>query len=88
MSLSTEATYRAAVDAARSTRQTSKSVARTAYAFDPANLATYIAALNDADVAYATAVNSAADTLNIPVGNLGYYYSIPGAKWTPLLASA
>lgn len=88
MSLATEATYRAAVQTARGIRQTSKASARATYAFDPANLAAYIVALNDADVAYVTSVNAAANTLDLPVGNLGMYYSIPGAEWTPLLTMA
>lgn len=88
MALSDDVTYRNAVLAAEATRQGSKSSAFTTYAYNPSNLAAYIIALNDADAAYMTAVNTAANTLNTPVGNLGYSGPILGAGWTPLLSSA
>lgn len=88
MSLSTEQTYRAAVTLAESVRQQSKAAAFVTYGYVAANLATYQTAIADADVAYFTSVNTAADALNESVGNLGYARPIPGASWTPLLASA
>lgn len=88
MSLATENTFRAAVQTAEAVRQQSKAAARVTYAFDPANLAAYIVALNDADVAYVTSVNTAANTLDLPIGNIGLSGPIPSAPWTPLLTMA
>ena len=88
MSLATELTYRNAVSVAESTRQQSKAAAFVTYGFVAANLAAYKVALADADVAYVTAVNTAANTLDEQVGNLGYNGPIVGANWTPLLAIA
>lgn len=88
MSFSGEQTFRAAVALAEGVRQQSKAAAFVAYGYVAANLTTYITALADADVAYFTSVNTAADAVNESLGNTGYSGSIPGASWTPLLASA
>ncbi len=88
MSFATEQTYRNAVQTARAIRQQSKAAARITYTFDPANLAAYIVALNDAEATYVTSVNTAANTLDVPIGSLGIPGNIPGAPWTPLQAIA
>lgn len=88
MSLATELTFRNAVLAAESARQTSKAAAFTTYAYDPANLAAYKIAIADADAAYYTSVNSANGTLDLQIGNLGLSGAIPGAAWTPLITMA
>lgn len=88
MSFSGEQTYRAAVIAAEAVRQQSKAAAFVSYAFNPSNLTTYKTALSDADVAYFNSVKTAADALNDTSGTLGLAGPIPGAGWTPLLASA
>lgn len=54
-----------AVNAAEGVRQTAKASAFTTYAFNPANLAAYKAALVAADVAFETAFTSAASTAGI-----------------------
>lgn len=88
MSLATEQTFRTAVLLAESVRQQSKAAAFVTYAWDPANLAAYKIALADADVAYVTSVNTAANTLDEQIGNVGLSGPIDGARWTPLLAMA
>lgn len=88
MTLATENTFRAAVVTAEQVRQQSKAAAFTTYAYNPSNLAAYIIALNDADVAYVTSVNSAANTLDLPIGNIGLSGPILSAPWTPLLSMA
>jgi hypothetical protein len=62
MATAAEQTFIRAVFAAEQTRQTSKASAFTTYGFVQANLAAYITALEAADNAYITAVNSAAST--------------------------
>src|SRR5258708_5625729 len=81
MATAAELTFARAIMAAEGVRQVAKAAAAVTYAFNPANLATYEAALTAADVAYITAVNSAANTLNLAgytvpnsgpsVGNVG-----------------
>ena len=71
MAIAAEIAFMAAVSAAESTRQAAKVAAFTTYAFNPANLAAYKIALEDADVAYVTAVNAARNTADLQVGTLG-----------------
>jgi hypothetical protein len=65
MASAVEATFWQAVNNAAGVKQVAYAAAFTAYAFNPANLATYKAALVTADVAYDAAVNSAATTAGI-----------------------
>lgn len=83
MATAAELTYMAAVQLAEGTRQASKAAAFTTYGFVQANLAAYIIALEDADVAYITAVNTAKNAANIPVGQQGINGPIPTA-WASL----
>jgi hypothetical protein len=65
MATATEATFWAAVTAAAGVRQVAYAAAQATYAaagFTPGARATYIAAAVTADIAYDTAVNSAATT--------------------------
>lgn len=71
MATAAEITFMAAVSLAEGTRQASKVAAFTTYGFVQANLAAYKIALEDADVAYVTAVNTARDAANIQIGLLG-----------------
>jgi len=71
MAIAAELTFMAAVTAAEGARQAAKVAAFTTYAFVPANLAAYKIALEDADVAYVTAVNAARNTADLQVGLLG-----------------
>lgn len=71
MAIAAEIAFMAAVTAAEGTRQGARDAARTTYAFNPANLAAYKIALEDADVAYVTAVNAARNTADLQVGLLG-----------------
>lgn len=71
MATAAEVTFANAVAAAEGVRQVAKAAAFTTYAFAPAGLATYIAALLAADVAYITAVNAALNTSALTLGNLG-----------------
>jgi hypothetical protein len=68
MATAAELTFCNAVRVAEGVRQVAKAAAFAAYGFVAANLATYIAALQAADNAYVTSVNSAANTL----GAAGY----------------
>lgn len=68
MATAAEQTFNAAVMKAEGIRQSAYAAAFTAYGFVAANLATYITALEAADNAYVSAVNSAASTL----GAAGY----------------
>lgn len=83
MALAAEITFMNAVLAAEGTRQGARDAARTTYAFNPANLAAYKIALEDADVAYVTAVNTARDAANIQIGTLGINGPVPTA-WASL----
>lgn len=65
MATAKEQAFIVAVNAAAGVRQTAKAVAAAAYGFVAANYATYVTALIAADVAYATAVASAATTAGI-----------------------
>jgi hypothetical protein len=60
-----EATLWQAVVSANAVRQAAQSAALATYAFVPANLAAYRAALVAADVAFVTSINSAASTASI-----------------------
>lgn len=71
MAIAAEIAFMAAVTAAEGTRQGAKVAAFTTYGFAPANLAAYKIALEDADVAYVTAVNAARNTADLQVGLLG-----------------
>lgn len=68
MATAAEFTFAAAVRAAEGVRQAAKQAAFVTYSFVAANLAAYITALEAADNAYITSVNSAASTL----GAAGY----------------
>lgn len=71
MASAAESTFINAVIAAESIRQAAKASAFTTYAYAPASLAAYRTALVAADVAYITAVNTAASTAGITL-NSGY----------------
>jgi hypothetical protein len=83
MATPTELTFMNAVALAEGTRQAAKVAAFTTYAFNPANLAAYKIALEDADVAYVTAVNAARNTADLQVGTLGISGPVPTA-WASL----
>lgn len=83
MAIAAEITFMNAVLAAEGTRQNAKYAAFLTYAFVPANLAAYKVALEDADVAYVTAVNAARDAANIQIGLLGINGPVPTA-WASL----
>jgi hypothetical protein len=68
MATAKESTFFAAVSAAEAVRQAAKAAAFVTYGFVQANLAAYLTALEAADNAYITSVNSAASTL----GAAGY----------------
>jgi hypothetical protein len=65
MATAAEQTFIRAVNAAEGTRQAAKAAAFATYAFVPANLAAYNTALVAADVAFETAVVSAATTAGL-----------------------
>lgn len=88
MSFAGEQTFRAAVIAAEGVRQQSKAAAFVTYGYVAANLAAYKVALNDADSAYFSSVNTAFNTMDVPTGNTGLSGPIPGAGWTPIIAMA
>lgn len=74
MALLTERTFIVAVQVAEGVRQAAKAAALatfTAAGFTPAAQATYATALAAADVAYITAVNSAANTSGLQLNTLG-----------------
>lgn len=73
MATAAEQTFARAVQAAEGVRQAAKQAAFVTYGFVAANLAAYEAALTAADVAFTTAVNSAANTLSLAG------YTIPNA---------
>jgi hypothetical protein len=77
MALAAEIVFQTAVSAAESTRQASRASAFTTYGFVAANLAAYKTALAAADVAYITAVNAAANTSGLLMGNIGQTGPIP-----------
>ncbi len=86
MALAAEQAFYNAVVAAESVRQASKVAAFNTWAFQPgAPAVTYVTALSDADVAYTTAVNSAADTSNLLMGNVGQTGPIPWAQWANIV---
>lgn len=82
MALLTETTFQTAVMVAESTRQSTKAAALVTYGFVAANLAAYKTALAAADVAYITAVNAAANTSGLLMGNLGETGPIPTVSAT------
>ncbi len=77
MALAAEIVFQTAVSAAESTRQATKSAAFVTYGYVAANLATYKSAVAAADVAYITAVNAAANTSALLMGNIGQSGPIP-----------
>lgn len=83
MAIPAEVTFMAAVSLAESTRQAAKAAAFTTYGFVQANLAAYKIALEDADVAYTTAVNTARDAANIQIGQIGANGPVP-TTWASL----
>ena len=84
MATATEQTFIRSVAAAEGVRQVAKASAFVTWAFQQgAPLATYIAALSAADVAYITAVNSALNTLG-GTGNAGQSGPIAG-NWASVL---
>lgn len=86
MALAAEIVFINAVAVAEATRQASKAAAFATYGWVAANLATYKIALADADVAYVTAVNAAANTADLLLGNLGLTGPIP-TTWASLAAA-
>lgn len=76
MATAAELTFINAVRVAEGVRQAAQAAAFTTYGFVAGNLAAYIAALESADNAYVTSVNSAASTL----GAAGY--TIPNTGGT------
>jgi hypothetical protein len=86
--IAAEQTFFNAVVAAEATRQHSKSLAFAAYAYNPANLTTYRTALQDADTAYFTAVNTALNASNLPLGNLGFGGPLDVSNWCSLQGMA
>lgn len=82
MATSAEITFMAAVSAAELTRQNARASAFTTYGFVAANLAAYKTALAAADVAYITAVNAAANTSGLLLGNHGHTGPIPTTQAT------
>lgn len=87
--IAAEQTFYEAVRTAAGVRQTSYSVAFSAYAYNPANLTTYRTALQDADTAYFTAVNTALNASNLPLGNLGFSGQPPDmSNWCSLQGMA
>lgn len=83
MAIAAEITFMNAVLLAEGARQNSKVAAFATYAFVPANLAAYKIALEDADVAYVTAVNAARNTADLQVGTLGISGPVP-TTWASL----
>jgi hypothetical protein len=83
MATSTEITFMNAVAVAESVRQQSKAAAFVTYGFVAANLAAYKIALEDADVAYTTAVNTARNAADLQVGMQGAAGPIP-TTWASL----
>lgn len=82
MALLAEITFQTAVAVAESTRQVTKAAALVTYGFVQANLAAYKTALAAADVAYITAVNAAANTSGLLMGNIGQSGPIPTVQAT------
>lgn len=87
MALAAEQVFITAVAAAESTRQASKASAFTTYGWVAANYAAYKTALEAADVAYITAVNAAANTSALLMGNIGQSGPIP-TVWASVAAAA
>lgn len=87
MASSTELAFMNAVALAEGTRQQSKAAAFVTYGFVQANLAAYKIACADADVAYVTAVNTAANTADLQLSMLGLSGPIP-TTWAPLTGMA
>lgn len=85
MATAAEITFMNAVSLAEQTRQASKAAAFATYGWAPANYAAYKVALADADVAYITAVNAAANTADLLLGTLGMTGPIP-TTWASLAA--
>lgn len=83
MALAAEIVFQNAVAVAEAVRQNSKAAAFNTYGFVAANLAAYNIALADADVAYITAVNSAANTADLLLGTQGLSGPIP-TTWASL----
>ena len=83
MAIAAEIAFMTAVTAAEGTRQAAKVAAFTTYAFVPANLAAYKIALEDAEVAYTTAVNSARNTADLQIGLIGISGPVP-TTWASL----
>ncbi len=80
MATAAEFVFIKAVAVAEGVRQTAKAAAFATYGFAPANLATYITAIETADNAYITAINSALSTLGgtgITVPNAGPASQVP-----------
>lgn len=86
MALAAETVFINAVAVAAATRQASYASAFATYGWVAANYAVYKVALADADVAYITAVNAAANTADLLLGNLGFTGPIP-TTWASLAAA-
>jgi len=86
MAKAAEITFDAAVTAAEGVRQSAKAAALATYGYVAANLAAYITALAAADVAYTTAVNAAANTSGLLMGQNGLSGLIP-TTWASIAAA-
>jgi hypothetical protein len=87
MALAAEIVFQNAVATAAATRQASYASAFATYGWVAANYAAYKVAIADADVAYITAVNAAANTADLLLGNHGHTGPIP-TVWAAIAAPA
>jgi hypothetical protein len=87
MATSAEAIYWQAVVNANGVRQAAQQVAFASYGFVAANLATYRAALIAADVAFVTAVDSAASTAGITPNVVPFFRGGFGPSISATIAS-
>ena len=81
---SAEATFYDAVAVAAATRQNAKATAATVYGFVQANYAAYLTSLVAADVAYTTAVNTAASSAGIIPRQQAVDGPVPSARWAKI----
>lgn len=86
--ITAEQVFFAAVAAAEGVRQEAYAAAFAVYLFNPAGLTAYRTALSDADVAYFTAVTTALNASNLPLGNLGHSGPLDMSNWCSLQGMA
>ena len=88
MAIAKEYTFLTALQAAEGVRQTARAAAFTAQAVSgsipPANLAAYVTALEAADNAYITAINSAASTAGAVGTVIGFQTGPLGQAFIPV----